>query len=83
MEGNAAKPLDKPLDKAPEKPPFRKVNWLPRDIAVERRPDGVIVLKSRIPLGDYLPHIPAALARWAVERPDHTWLAQRRGPERA
>lgn len=74
MEGNAAKVL--------QKPPFRKVNWLPRDIAVERRPDGVIVLKSRFPLNDYLPHIPAALARWAVERPDHTWLAQRRGPNR-
>lgn len=74
MEGNAAPVV--------QKPPFRKVNWLPRDIAVERRPDGVIVLKSRFPLNDYLPHIPAALARWAVERPDHTWLAQRRGPNR-
>ncbi len=74
MEGNAAP--------ARQKPPFRKVNWLPRDIAVERRPDGVIVMKSRFPLNDYLPYIPAALARWAVERPDHTWLAQRRGPNR-
>ena len=74
MEGTAAKVI--------QKPPFRKVNWLPRDIAVERRPDGVIVMKSRFPLNDYLPHIPAALARWAVERPDHTWLAQRRGPNR-
>jgi len=74
MSGNAAAILQKPA--------FRKVNWLPRDIAVERRPDGVIVLKSRIPLQDYLPHIPAALARWAQERPDRTWLAQRRGPQR-
>jgi hypothetical protein len=32
------------------KPPFRKIEWLDRDIAVERRSDGVIVLKSRIPL---------------------------------
>lgn len=64
------------------KPAFRKVNWLPRDIASERRPDGVIVLKSRIPLQDYEPHIPAALARWAIERPDHTWLAQRAGADR-
>jgi len=74
MSGNAAAILQKPA--------FRKVNWLPRDIAVERRPDGVIVLKSRIPLQDYLPHIPAALARWAQERPERTWLAQRRGPQR-
>jgi hypothetical protein len=31
------------------KPPFREIEWLERDIAVERRSDGVIVLKSRIP----------------------------------
>jgi feruloyl-CoA synthase len=74
MDGSAAKILDKP--------PFRKVNWMARDIAVERRPDGVIVLKSRIPLKEHLPHIPAALAKWAAERPDHTWLAQRRGETR-
>jgi len=63
-------------------PPFRKVKWLERDIDVERRPDGVIVMKSRIPLDPYARHIPEALARWARERPDHNWLAQRRGVER-
>ena len=47
------------------KPAFRKIDWLPRDIEVERRPDGVIVLQSNFPLKDYEPHIPAALARWA------------------
>jgi feruloyl-CoA synthase len=62
--------------------PFRKVNWLKRDIAVERRPDGVIIMKSRVPLQPYGRHIPEALARWAHERPDHVWLAQRRGPDR-
>ena len=67
---------------ATAKPPFRKVNWLPRDIDVDRRSDGVVVLKSRFPLQEYLPHIPAALAMWAKQRPDHTWLAQR-GPDRA
>jgi feruloyl-CoA synthase len=64
------------------KPAFRKINWLARDIAVERRPDGVIVLKSRIPLNAYETHIPASLAKWAVERPDHAWLAQRAGADR-
>ena len=53
------------------KPAFRKIEWLPRDIAVDRRADGVIVLKSRIPLDPYEPHIPASLAKWAAERPDH------------
>ena len=65
-----------------QKPAFRKINWMKRDIAVERRPDGVIVLKSRVPLQPYARYIPEALARWAKERPDHVWLAQRRGPER-
>ncbi|HVV42313.1 MAG TPA: AMP-binding protein [Nitrobacter sp.] len=74
MSGNAAEVLAKPA--------FRKIDWLKRDIDVERRPDGVIVLKSRIPLNPYLPHIPAALAKWAVERPGHTWLAQRAGTDR-
>ncbi|MDB5517229.1 MAG: acyl-CoA synthetase [Tardiphaga sp.] len=66
----------------PAKPAFRKIEWLARDIAVERRPDGVIVLKSRIPLKPYEPHIPASLAKWALERPDRIWLAQRAGPDR-
>ncbi len=74
MDGNAAAVLDKPA--------FRKVDWLERDIAVERRPDGVVVMKSRIPLQDYEPHIPASLAKWAKLAPERTWLAQRTGPER-
>src|SRR3982075_1052373 len=74
MSGNAAVVLTKP--------PFRKIEWLERDIAVERRPDGVIILKSRIPLKAYEKHIPASLARWAREAPDRTWLAQRAGTER-
>ena len=74
MSGNAAEVLTKPA--------FRKIEWLKRDIAVERRPDGVIVLKSRIPLKPYEKHIPASLAKWAAERPDRIWLAQRTGADR-
>lgn len=67
---------------AAKPPPFRRVDWLARDIAVERRPDGVIVMASRIPLQPYARHLPEVLARWAQERPDHVWLAQRRGADR-
>jgi feruloyl-CoA synthase len=74
MSGSAAAVLTKPA--------FRKIEWLPRDIDVERRPDGVIVLKSRIPLQAYEKHIPASLAKWARQAPDRIWLAQRGGPER-
>ena len=66
-------------DAAP--PPFKPVNWMPRDIAVERRADGSMVLRSRVPLQAAAPHLPSFLRHWAAERPDHTWLAQRRGPE--
>ena len=65
-----------------EKPAFRKINWLPREIDVDRRADGTVVIKSRFPLDAYAPHIPFSLAKWAREAPDRIWLAQRRGPER-
>src|SRR5207302_4901044 len=61
---------------------FRKIEWLKRDIAVERRADGIILLKSRIPLGPYDRHIPAALAKWATQAPERIWLAQRAGADR-
>src|SRR5213079_3716615 len=69
MSGNAAEVLTKPG--------FRKIEWLKRDIDVERRPDGVIILKSRIPLQAYEKHIPASLAKWAKQAPERIWLAQR------
>ncbi|HKG99366.1 MAG TPA: AMP-binding protein [Bradyrhizobium sp.] len=74
MSGNAAAVLNKPA--------FRKIEWLERDIAVERRPDGVLVLKSRIPLKPFDKHIPASLAKWAKEAPERIWLAQRAGADR-
>src|SRR6202008_311086 len=74
MSGNAAAVLTKPG--------FRKIEWLERDIDVARRPDGVIVLKSRIPLQPYEKHIPASLAKWARQAPERIWLAQRGGADR-
>ncbi|MBR0756065.1 AMP-binding protein [Bradyrhizobium jicamae] len=74
MSGNAAAVMTKPA--------FRKIEWLPRDIAVERRDDGTVILKSRIPLKSYETHIPASLAKWAKDAPDRIWLAQRGGPDR-
>jgi len=67
---------------AAAKPAFRKVNWLKRDIEAERRLDGVVVLRSRVPLEPYETHISAYLGKWANERPDDLWLAQRRGDDR-
>jgi len=63
--------------------PFKPVDYLSRDVAVERRADGTLVLQSNHPLKPYEKHVPAFLARWATEAPDRVWLAQRRGPGRA
>src|SRR3954468_23650595 len=74
MSGGAAAVMTKPA--------FRKVEWLARDIDVERRDDGTVVLKSRIPLQTYEKHSRASLAKWAKEAPERIWLAQRGGPNR-
>lgn len=62
--------------------PFRDVPFLPRDLRVETRPDGVIVLASRHELAMCKPHLPAYLRHYAAERPQDPWLSQRRGEDR-
>ncbi len=62
--------------------PFKPIDFLSRDIRVERRGDGTILLQSNHELKPYEKHVPAFLAKWAREAPDRVWLAQRRGPER-
>jgi feruloyl-CoA synthase len=64
-------------------PPFRHIPWPARDIAVDRRDDGTILMRSRLPLDPYPDHVPSLLRRWAVEAPARIWLAQRRGADRA
>jgi feruloyl-CoA synthase len=63
--------------------PFKPIDYLSRDVEVERRADGSMVLQSRHKLKACERHVPAFLAKWAAEAPDRMWLAQRRGPERA
>src|SRR3954454_17050864 len=62
--------------------PFKPIDFLSRDISVERRADGTILLQSNHQLKPYEKHVPAFLAKWAREAPDRVWLAQRRGPGR-
>jgi feruloyl-CoA synthase len=62
--------------------PFKPIDFLSRDIRVDRRGDGTILLQSNHDLKSYEKHVPAFLAKWAREAPDRVWLAQRRGPER-
>ena len=62
--------------------PFKPIDFLSRDVAVERRGDGTILLQSNHQLKPYETHVPAFLAKWAGAVPDRVWLAQRRGPDR-
>ncbi len=68
------------MQDTPTAPPFKKLNWLERDIELIKRADGSMILRSRVPLQAYSAHIPSVLRKWAAERPEHIWLAQRRGP---
>lgn len=62
--------------------PFKPIDFLSRDIRLDRRPDGTILLQSNHALKPWEKHVPAFLAKWAAEAPERVWLAQRRGPSR-
>jgi len=63
--------------------PFKPIEFLTRDVSLERRVDGSIILQSNHKLKPYEKCVPAFLAKWAEDAPDRVWLAQRRGPQRA
>ena len=63
--------------------PFKPIDFLSRDISVDRRADGTNIQQSNHKLRPYEKTVPAFLAKWAAAAPDRVWLAQRRGPERA
>ena len=63
--------------------PFRQTDFLPVDLEVERRADGSIVLRSRIPLQEFEPCLPRVLAAQAASLGGKPYLVQRRGPQRA
>jgi len=67
----------------PRSVPFRQTDFLPVDLEVERRSDGAIVMRSRIPLRDFEPCLPRVLAAQAERLGDKAYLVQRRGPQRA
>ncbi len=63
--------------------PMRVLNRPKPQVTVERRPDGVLVLSSGRTLPDESPLIIDRLRDAAERRPDTTFLAERRGPDRA
>ena len=59
--------------------PLRSVRLGPTDVVVERRPGGVIGLRSPHALGAYPPHLIERLEHWAERAPERTLFAQRAG----
>ena len=53
--------------------------YIPHDVVREDRPDGSILLRSRVPLGPVVRNTGAWLHRWAQEAPDRVFLAGRSG----
>ena len=58
-------------------PPLRAVKLGPADVAVERRGDGAILLRSPHPLPPYPRNLTERLVHWAKAAPDRVFLAQR------
>src|SRR5215831_13076412 len=63
------------LDPAPA--PMRVVRLGPRDVVADRRPDGIIHLRSPHALPPYPAKLTERLEHWAAVAPERTFLAQR------
>ena len=67
----------------PSQVPFRAHPFVDRHIKMERRGDGMLLLDSAVPFEPNDETWPETLARQAQIKPGASWLAQRRGPDRA
>lgn len=63
--------------------PFRPHPFVERKIQLEQRDNGELLLRSEVPFEPSLEPWPLTLARHAMHKPEATWLAQRRGADRA
>ncbi|KXU30510.1 hypothetical protein A0J57_18920 [Sphingobium sp. 22B] len=61
----------------PQDPDFHPVRFPRRAVEMETRPDGTILLRSPLPLGPIERNIAAHVRKWAAERPETTFLAER------
>ena len=58
------------------------IKFLPARVDVEQRADGTLVLRSPEPLRPYARCLGEYLERWAAEKPNEVFLAQREGEAR-
>ena len=63
--------------KSGEVGPLRAISFGDPDVSIERRDDGTIYLRPKIPLGDYPVRITDRLHHWASAEPDRVFMAER------
>lgn len=59
--------------------PFRDPRYAPRELVIDRRPGGEIILTNPRPYSTAFQTTTASLGHWAAATPDTIWLAERSG----
>src|SRR6202162_317750 len=57
--------------------PIRPVHLGPREVVMDRRPDGTVYVRSPLPLADYPAKLTERLEHWAAVAPDRVLFADR------
>jgi len=55
-----------------------RLRFAPARVQIERRADGAMILRSPLKLGGHARAVGEWLERWAREKPERTFLAERR-----
>jgi feruloyl-CoA synthase len=63
--------------RAAEAHPLRAISFRDPAVAVERKSDGTIYLRPKLPLGEYPRRLTDRLHHWAEVAPDRTFMAER------
>ena len=58
---------------------IRDPRYAPRNLTVERRDDGALILFNPTPIGQVRSTALEALQHWAMVKPGQLWLAERSG----
>jgi feruloyl-CoA synthase len=65
--------------KARSEAPLRAISFCDPAVTIERRDDGTVYLRPKMPLGDYPPRLTDRLHHWAGVAPDRIFMAEREG----
>ncbi len=64
-------------DDAWKSAPYRKVDWVPPKVMVDRRTDGSVLLRADMPMGTPAKNVIAPIRKWAKERGGQIWLSEK------